>query len=106
MTVVEERSYTLHTQYSPKDYFEIYLKEGFALQSQVLQGFAGYFITEVGDLNTIVSLWRYPDFNARLERRALLAANPEWQSFLDKVRPMIRVMSSRLLIPTAFSPQY
>lgn len=104
MSIVEERSYTLHTQFSPKDYFDIYQAEGLQLQTEALQGFQGYFVTEVGGLNTIVSLWSYPTFEARTERRAELAANADWRRFLDKVRPMIKSMSNKLMVPTSFSP--
>jgi len=104
MSIVEQRSYTLHTQFGPKDYFDIYQAEGFELQTSALKGFQGYFITEIGGLNTIVSLWSYPSFEARAQRRAALASDPGWQQFLAKVRPMIKSMTNTLMVPTPFSP--
>jgi len=103
MAIVEQRVYVLHTQFSTKDYFDIYRAEGARLQTEILGGLIGYHVTEVGELNAIVSLWRYESFEDRLQRRARLAAEPQWQGYLDKVRPMIREMSNRLLTPVDLS---
>lgn len=104
MAVIEERCYVLHTQYGPKDYFDIYEEMGRKLQVETLGGLLGYYATEVGELNALVSLWRYDSFEDRQKRRAQLAAIPEWHAFLARVRPMIRTMNNRLLTPAAFSP--
>jgi hypothetical protein len=103
MSIVEQRTYVLKPEYTPADYFALYEKAGRKLQCDTLQGFLAYFTSEVGELNAVVSLWSYPSFEARLERRGALAANPLWQDFLREVRPMLQRMENRLLIPTAFS---
>lgn len=99
MTIVEERCYVLHAEYGPKDFFSLYDPLGRQAQTQTLGGLIGYFAAEVGQLNAIVSLWRYDSFEDRLARRARLAALPQWQDYLRQVRPMIRDMSNRLLLP-------
>ena len=99
MAIIEERIYILHTHFSTKDYFDIYKADGAALQIETLGGLLGYYTTEVGELNAIVSLWQYDSFEERQRRRAVLAASPQWQGYLDKVRPMIRQMSNRLMSP-------
>lgn len=104
MALIEERMYVLHTQYGPKDYLDIYKAEGLKLQSEILGGLSGYFTTEIGELNAIVSLWRYDSFEERQRRRAALAKEPQWTAYLDKVRPMIKSMTNRLLTPTDISP--
>ncbi|MBU9477679.1 NIPSNAP family protein [Burkholderia multivorans] len=104
MAVVEERCYVLHAQYSPKDYFDVYEEMGRKLQTETLGGLLGYYATEVGELNAVVSLWRFDTFEDRQKRRAQLAGSPEWIAFLSKVRPMIRTMNNRLLTPASFSP--
>jgi hypothetical protein len=103
MAIVEERVYVLHSHCNTKDYFEIYKAEGMRLQTEILGGLIGYHVTEVGELNAIVSLWRYDSFEQRQARRARLAAESQWQGYLDKVRPMIRDMSNRLLSPIDLS---
>jgi hypothetical protein len=103
MSIVEQRTYVLKPEYGPGDYFSLYEKEARDVQFEALQGFLAYFTSEVGELNAVVSLWSYPSFEARLERRAALATQPVWQNFLREVRPMLARMENRLLIPTAFS---
>jgi len=102
--IIEQRTYVLKPEYSPADYFALYEAGGREVQVAVLQGFRAYFTVEVGELNAVVSLWSYPSFEARLERRAQLARDPRWQAFLIKVRPLLQKMESKILLPTAFSP--
>jgi hypothetical protein len=103
MAIVEERCYALHSQFGPNDYFEAYRTLGQKVQTETLGGLIGYFSSEVGELNVIVSLWRYDSFEDRHRRRAQLAADPQWQAYLQQVRPMIRSMENRLLTPVIFA---
>lgn len=102
--IVEERCYLLRMPYGPQDYLALYEAEGLAVQRETLGNLLGYFHTEVGGLNTMVHLWGYDSFEDRMRRRAALSADPSWQSYLARVRPMIESMSNRLLVPTSFSP--
>ena len=95
--IVEERCYVLHATVTVNDYLEVFRRDGLALQRETLGGLIGYFTTEVGELNAIVSLWEYPSFDERQRRRDALAAHPAWQQYLKQVRPMIRSMSNRLM---------
>lgn len=95
--IVEERCYVLRPTFSPADYLAIYHRDGRELQTRILGGLLGYFTTEVGELNAIVSLWEYESFEERQRRRGLLTAEPGWQGYLAQVRPMIQSMSNRLL---------
>lgn len=49
-------------------------------------------------------LWAYADLEERRKRRARLAEQPQWQACIAKIRPMIRTMENRIMVPTAFSP--
>ena len=102
--LVEERCYVLQMPYGPQDYLKLYEAEGLDIQRAALGKLLGYFHTEVGELNTMVHLWGYDSFEERLRRRSALGADPAWQRYLDRVRPMIASMSNRLLLPTSFSP--
>lgn len=103
--IVEERCYVLHPESTPAAYLHIYQSSGaLELQRRVLGRLLGYFVCEVGELNSLVHLWAYESFEDRERRRALLAQSPEWQSYLTRIRPLIASMSNRLLTPTAFSP--
>lgn len=96
--IVEQRCYVLHATATVTDYLDVFRREGLEIQRQTLGGLIGYFTTEVGELNAIVSLWEYASFEERLRRREALAADPAWQHYLKQVRPMISTMTNRLMI--------
>lgn len=95
--IVEERCYVLHPTFSVNDFMDVLRRDGLEIQRSTLGGLIGYFITEVGELNAIVSLWQYDTFEDRGRRRAQLAADPGWQNYLKQVRPMISTMNNRLM---------
>ena len=64
----------------------------------------GYFSTKDGPLNQNIHLWAYDSFEQRVERRAAMMADPEWQAYLAKIRPLIVSQETKLLIPAPFSP--
>lgn len=97
--IIEERCYVLHATYSPQDFLTIFRRDGLDIQRSTLGGLMGYYVTEVGELNAIVSLWQYETFEDRQRRRGALAAEPQWQEYLKQVRPMIRTMHNKLMSP-------
>ena len=101
--IVEERIYTLQVGKVP-EYLRIYEAEGLAVQTRHLPRMVGYFSTEAGPLNQIIHLWAYDSFEQRVERRAAMMADPEWQAYLAKIRPLIVSQETKLLIPAPFSP--
>lgn len=103
-TVVEERTYVLHTGASLTEYLEAYEGIGLPVQKPILGGFLGYFATELGTQNQLVHLWMYTDLEERRRRRAQLTGDPQWQRCLSIIRPMIMTMENRILYPTRFSP--
>ncbi len=101
--IVEQRDYHVHTGRLP-ELVRLYETEGIAIQQEVLGGFVGAFTTDVGALSTYTSLWGYPDYAAREERRAALQARDDWKAFLVSIQPLIHTQQNRILVPTAFSP--
>jgi hypothetical protein len=101
--VVDERTYTLHIGKIP-EYLRLYQAEGLEIQKKTLGNLIGYFVTEVGQLSTVVHLWAYDSMEERARRRAELGANPAWQAYLAKMQPLVTAMENRILVPTAFSP--
>lgn len=95
--IIEERCYVLHPTYSPADFMAVYRRHGQELQTRILGGLVGYFTSEIGELNAVISIWEYGSYEERQKRRALLAAEAGWHAYLGQVRPMIQSMSNRLL---------
>jgi hypothetical protein len=101
--IVDERIYTIHIGKIP-DYLRLYQAEGLEIQKRTLGNLIGYFVTEVGQLSTVVHLWAYDSMEERTKRRAALAADPAWQAYLAKMQPLVTAMENRILAPTSFSP--
>jgi hypothetical protein len=101
--IVDERTYTIHIGKIP-EYLRLYQAEGLEIQTRTLGNLIGYFVTEVGQLSTVVHLWAYDNMAERTKRRAALAADPAWQAYLGKMQPLVTAMENRILMPTAFSP--
>ena len=100
--IVEMREYTLHAGKVP-EYLKLYEREGLTIQREILGQMVGYYATEVGPaVNQVVHLWAYESFDDRERRRARLAADPGWQSYVQKVRPMLVEQRNRIMKPAPF----
>ncbi len=101
--IVEERIYTLHPGKVP-EYMKHYEAEGLAVQTRHLPRMVGYFTTEIGPLNQVIHMWGYDSLDQRAERRAALGADPAWQAYVAKIRPLIITQESKILLPMPWSP--
>jgi hypothetical protein len=101
--IVEERCYTLKPG-TVALYYQDYDPQGLRIQRRILGTLIGYFHTEIGELNQVVHLWGYESLAERERRRALLAADPEWQDYLKQSPHIIVKMENRILVPAPFSP--
>jgi hypothetical protein len=100
--IVEMREYTLVAGKVP-EYFKLYEAEGMAIQREILGRNLGYYSTEIGpSINMVVHLWAYASFDDRVARRKRLQADPGWQAYVQKIRPMLLAQTSRILNPAPF----
>lgn len=100
--IVEMRTYVLHPgQQAP--FLRLMGEEGIVIERAVLGRMLGFYTTEIGTQNQVIHLWGYDSFEERQRRRALLAANADWQAFVPKLMPMIRDMQNQLLNPAPFA---
>ncbi|MBV8031503.1 MAG: NIPSNAP family protein [Betaproteobacteria bacterium] len=93
---VEERMYTLQVGKSA-EYIKNYQEHGLAVQLRHLPHLVGYYFTEVGPQNMIVHLWAYEDLNQRERCRAALQADPDWQAYIARNRPLTVSQETRIL---------
>lgn len=103
--IVEQRRYSLKTG-RVGEYLSLYENEGFAIQKPILGRLVGYFSTDIGFLHQIVHMWAYRDLADRAERRARLAAEPTWQAYVKKVRPLQISQQNEILIPAPMCPDF
>jgi len=101
--IVEQRTYTLHPG-KVAEMVKLYGEEGLALQQRYLGKFIGYFSTETGNLNQVVFMWGYDGLDDRAARRELMAQDPEWKRYVQKVSQLIMTQENRILKPAPFSP--
>jgi hypothetical protein len=99
--IVEERIYTLQTG-KAFELFKIYEQHGLAAQKRILGNLVGYYLTEIGPLNTLVHMWAYEDLNDRDRRRAQLGADPDFKEYLAKAGGFILRQENRILKPAPF----
>lgn len=99
--IVEERIYTLKPASVP-EWFKAYETEGFKIQLGHLGNMVGYYTTEVGDLNLVVHMWAYENFEDRMKRRAALGADPAWRAYLPKVAHLLLNQQNRIMNPAPF----
>lgn len=101
--IIEQRIYT----FAPgkvNAYLDLYEKQGLPLAREKLGTPLGVFYTEVGQLNTVVSLWGYASFEERMRRRAELAQLAAWKAYAEQAVPMVLGQQTSLLLPASFSP--
>jgi hypothetical protein len=99
--LVEQRTYTLHPGMTGQ-YLKLYETEGMAIQKPILGRMVGYYQTEFGPLNQIIHMWAYESMEERATKRAKLGADPAWQAYIAKTRPLTLSQENKLLIPANF----
>jgi hypothetical protein len=101
--IVEERDYRLRPG-KLRLFVATYEEHGLPLQREFLGRLLGYFTSEIGELNHVVSLWAFDSLDDRMQRRGRMIADPRWLAYLDRVTDLIDVQSTRILVPSQFSP--
>jgi hypothetical protein len=88
--------YTMHVG-KAAEYFRLYESEGMAVQLRHLPHMVGYYVTEIGPQNLVVHLWGYDDLNQRDRCRAAMNADPAWQAYVVKIRPLMITQDTRVM---------
>lgn len=102
--IVEMRSYVLYPGKLP-EFMGLMQAEGIVIEQSILGRLMGFYSSEIGSINKVIHLWAYDSFEERQRRRALLAADPQWQGFVPRVLPLIQDMRNELLNPAPFMHQ-
>ncbi|MDF0661654.1 MULTISPECIES: NIPSNAP family protein [unclassified Rhizobium] len=101
--ILEERDYRIRAGYVA-DFLEKYQTLGLQVQREHLGEPHGFFVSDIGELNRVVSMWRYADMTERAERRSKMLTDHRWPGYLASIKGLIDVQTIRILTPTAFSP--
>ncbi|HTH75844.1 MAG TPA: NIPSNAP family protein [Trinickia sp.] len=86
-------------------FLKFYERDGLALQAQHLGEPIGFFMSEIGDLNEIVHLWRFESLADRETRREALQRDEKWHEFLRNggATDCLVSQSSTIYRPASFS---
>ena len=93
---VEERMFRLKVG-TAAEYLKYYENEGMKVQLKHLPHMVGYYFTEVGTLNMVVHMWAYDSLDQRDKCRAAMSADPAWQAYLAKIRPLMETQDTRIM---------
>ena len=96
--IVEERTYRVAPGGVAR-YLEAWHRVGREPQVRHLGEPAGVYTVEIGELNTLLYLWRYADLADRAHRRKALAADAGFAVFRSEVRGLLVHQSNRILFP-------
>ncbi|GIL49252.1 hypothetical protein Vafri_5380 [Volvox africanus] len=104
--VYEMRSYQLHPGYGsvPKlvEAFSAGLPGKVTADPEGRLVFFGY--TDVGMLNNVVEIWRYPSAQACIKARQAARTVPKWRETIAAITPGVQHFTSAFLNPAPFSP--
>lgn len=81
--IYDHRTYTVRPGTMPKQ-MALYKEYGYAPQTRHLGQPVLHATTEVGNINIFVHVWAYKDVAERAEKRAAMAADPDWQLYVAK----------------------
>ena len=103
--LIDHRYYRIKPGMVPA-HLDLYEQTGFKAQSRHLGQPFAYLFTESGEVNTLVHMWLYDDVADRAKKRAAMAADPEWQIFVQKGAEAGYLVSQRnnLMNDAPFAP--
>ncbi len=103
--LLDHRTYTVRPGTLPA-HLKIYEEYGRAAQVKHLGEPLAYLITETGEINTYVHIWKYKDAADRATRRASMMADPAWQTYQQKSGEAgyLIKQENKLMTPAPFFP--
>jgi len=103
--IFDLRIYTLHPN-KAGEWLKVYEQHAYPIQVKYLGKPVLFSTTEVGPLNQAIHVWKYDSQADRENKRAAMAKDPEWHSYLKKSAELgaIAAQENRILKPTSFSP--
>lgn len=101
--IYDHRTYTCRPG-TIKKHMALYADHGWQVQSRHLGQPVVYGAVETGDVNSYVHIWIYKDAADRTAKRAAMAADPDWATFLKLSAEAGYLVSqvNQILTPAAF----
>ena len=89
-----------------KKHLALYEKMGKGPQTRHLGDPFAYLVTETGNVNQYIHIWKYEDAADRAKKRAAMMADPEWQAYLEESAKLgaLEQQQNQLMAPVPFFP--
>ena len=100
--IVEMRTYTIKTG-KLEEFVKIYDEEVRETHIRILGNQIGFFVTEFGELNQVIHLYGYKDYDDRTNKRKKLSINKTFINYKNKVANLIINQKNQILLPANFS---
>jgi hypothetical protein len=105
MAVYDFRMYTLKPGSTP-DYMAAVRELALPIRQKYGVKLAGWYYSDIGDLNQVVHIWWFRDHAHMAEAKAKVAADPDWtQKYLPRVREFIVAQKTYLMLSPDFAPE-
>ncbi len=103
--LLDHRTYTVRPG-TMNLHLKIYEEYGRATQVKHLGEPLAYLITESGEINTYVHIWKYKDAADRMTKRTAMQADPGWHQYLSKSAEAgyLIKQENKLMTPAPFFP--
>jgi hypothetical protein len=105
MAVYDFRQYTLKPGATP-EYMAAVRELALPIRQKYGIKLAGWYYSDVGELNQVVHIWAYQDYDHLKEAKAKVAADPDWsQKYVPRVHGLIVAQKTYLMLSPDFAPQ-
>ena len=103
--IIDLRTYTVKPG-KVADYLALYEREGLPVQKRHIGEPVGYFVSEIGELNQLVHIWKYESLSDRERKRAAMEADPEWTAYRKRSAEAgyLIAQKNQILKSVPFSP--
>ena len=102
--IYDFRMYTLKPGATP-DYMAAVKELALPIRQKYGIKLAGWYYSDVGELNQVVHIWAYNDHRHLAEAKAQVYADPDWKAkYVPRVQPLIVAQKTYLMLSPDFAP--
>jgi hypothetical protein len=86
-----------------RECLKLYADEGYEHFKPFEPSLIGYFVSEVGELNQLVQMWKFESYMQRQAMLETLRADPRFNAFIKRLTPLLQEQRSMLLTAAPFA---
>lgn len=86
-----------------RDCVNLYTEHGYKHFKPFEQNLLGYFVSEVGELNQLVQMWKFDSYSQRQIMLETLRADPEFTAFIARLAPLLQQQRSMFMSAAPFA---